>query len=236
MNFPKETASWKAEIMLLNFALRLKKAGARSAMNVLHSGKLITLPWANHSNTVSLTPTVFCLLFLFLILMLQLLSMRIIVTGTPGTGKTAVAKLLGKRLKCRVINEHDFCMGKKIGRFEHGELVVPLGKFQKALNAELKKRRNIIAEGHLLCEIKLNADAAILLRLHPELLEARLERRGYNAEKIQDNVFCEGIDYCKKHLNRNYRRSRIIEVSAHGTAKETANIIFNKLKAQLNIG
>lgn len=234
MNFPKETASWKAEIMLLNFALRLKKAGARSAMNVRHSGKLITLPWANHSNTVSLTPTVFCLFFLFL--MQHTLSMRIIVTGTPGVGKTAVARLLGKRLKCAVLNEHDFCMRKRIGQFEHGELVVPLGKFQKALNAELKKRGNIIAEGHLLCEIKLNADAAILLRLHPELLEARLERRGYNAEKIQDNVFCEGIDYCKKHLYRNYKRSMIIEVSAHGTAKETANIIFNKLKERSDIG
>src|SRR3989338_4084720 len=138
--------------------------------------------------------------------------MRIIFTGSPGTGKTAVAKLLGKRLKCKVLNEHDFCMGKGIGKFEHSELVVPLGKFQKALNAELKKHKSIIVEGHLLCEIKLKADAVVLLRLHPELLEARLERRGYNAEKIQDNVFCEGIDYCKKHLSRNYRRSRIIEV------------------------
>ncbi len=162
--------------------------------------------------------------------------MRILITGSPGTGKTAVAKLLGKKLKCRVINEHDFCMGKRIGQFEHGELVVPLGKFQKALNAELKKRKDIIVEGHLLCEIKLKADAAILLKLHPELLEARLEKRGYNAEKIQDNVFCEGIDYCKKHLYRNYKRSRIIEVSAHGTAKETANIILNKLKEKNDIG
>ena len=79
-------------------------------------------------------------------------------------------------------------------------------------------------------------DVAVLLRLHPELLEARLERRGYNAEKIQDNVFCEGIDYCKKHLSRNYKRSRIIEVPAHGTSKETANTIIKKLRERFNIG
>ncbi|MBI2530361.1 MAG: AAA family ATPase [Candidatus Diapherotrites archaeon] len=162
--------------------------------------------------------------------------MRIIITGSPGTGKTAVAKLLGKRLKCAVLNEHDFCMRKGIGKFEGSELIVPLGKLRKALNAELKRRRNIIAEGHLLCEIKLGADAAVLLRLHPELLEARLEKRGYNAEKIQDNVFCEGIDYCKKHLHRNFGKGKIIEVSAHGTAKETANIILNKLKEKSDIG
>lgn len=156
--------------------------------------------------------------------------MRILITGSPGTGKTAVAKLLGKRLKCKVLNEHDFCMRKGIGKFEHSELVVPLGKLQKALNAELKKHKNIIVEGHLLCEIRLKVDAAVLLRLHPELLEARLERRGYNAEKIQDNVFCEGIDYCRKHLHRNYSKEKIIEVPAHGTAKETANTIIKKLR------
>ena len=162
--------------------------------------------------------------------------MRILITGSPGTGKTAVAKLLGKRLKCKVLNEHDFCMGKGIGKFEGSELIVPLGKLGKALNVELKKRKSIIVEGHLLCEIKLGVDAAVLLRLHPELLEARLERRGYTAEKIQDNVFCEGIDYCKKHLYRNCRRSRVIEVSAHGSARETANIILNKLKEKNDNG
>src|SRR3989338_2039720 len=163
--------------------------------------------------------------------------MRIIITGSPISGKTAVAKLLGKKLKCAVINEHDFCMRKGIGKFEGSELIVPLGKLRKAFNTELKRRKSIIVEGHLLCEIKLGADAAILLRLHPELLEARLEKRGYNAEKIQDNVFCEGIDYCKKHLYINYgKKKKKLGFPAKKPKKKPANIILNKLKEKIDIG
>lgn len=158
--------------------------------------------------------------------------MRIMITGSPGVGKTTVANALGKKLKCKVVNENEFAVGKGIGTWnvEEDELVVPLRTLEKALNKMLENEKKIIVEGHLLCEIKLKVDFVVLLRLHPELLEARLAMRGYKAEKVQNNVLCEGIDYCKKHALRKYPKKRIIEIYAGKNIKETIAQILSALK------
>lgn len=158
--------------------------------------------------------------------------MRIIVTGSPGVGKTAVSKALGKRLHCRVVNEKQFALEKGIGKWdaEENELVISLQSFGRALNGMLAREKNVVLEGHLLCELKLRTDFVVLVRLHPELLEARLESRGYGAEKVQDNVFCEGIDYCKKHVLRNYSREKVVEVQCGKSIKETLVRIIKGLK------
>lgn len=158
--------------------------------------------------------------------------MRIIVTGSPGTGKTTAAKALGKRTGYPVLNEKQFALEQKIGKWDskENEIVIPLAKFAKALNNLLSREKNIILEGHLLCELKLKADYVVLIRVHPELLETRLEARGYSAEKVQDNVFCEGIDYCKKHLARNTPKEKIVEIQSGKSIKETLDRIITGLK------
>jgi adenylate kinase len=158
-------------------------------------------------------------------------KLRIAVTGTPGVGKTTVSGLLAQRLKCKAVNEKAFAFAKGIGSWntEDEELEISPSELRKALNLEIGKAGRIVAEGHLLCEMKLDVDFAVLIRLDPELLEARLERRGYRPEKISDNVFCEGIDYCRKHLLRNYAKSRVIEVRSQRTAGETAALIISEL-------
>jgi len=158
--------------------------------------------------------------------------MRIIITGSPGVGKTAAAKALGKRLHCLVFNEKQFALEKKIGKWDskEDELVIPLQAFAKEANKLFSKERKVILEGHLLCELRLKADFVVLIRLHPELLEARLEARGYSAEKVQDNVFCEGIDYCKKHLLRNYSEKKLVEIQSGKSIKETLDRIIEGLR------
>ncbi len=158
--------------------------------------------------------------------------MCIIITGSPGVGKTSVAKALGKKLGYLVLNEKQFALEEKIGKWdpEEDELVIPLMPYAKALNRLFSEKKNVIIEGHLLCELKTKADFVVLLRVHPELLETRLHLRNYSEEKVQDNVFCEGIDYCKKHLLKNYPKKRIIEVESGKTIKETLNRIIKGLK------
>jgi adenylate kinase len=149
--------------------------------------------------------------------------MKLIITGTPGTGKTTLAKKLGEKLSLKVINEKDFAMQNKIGKFnDANELEIPIKKFEKKANSFLAKKDNIIFEGHVLCEAKLKVDFVVLVTINPEELEERLNRRSYSPEKIMDNVFCEGIEYCKKHLKRNYSVKKIIEIQS----KSSPNITF----------
>ena len=157
--------------------------------------------------------------------------MRIAITGTPGVGKTAIAKELGKVLGHKVLNEREFALKEGIGEFNAAEnvLEVPLEKLGARLNKLLAKEKNIIVEGHLLCEIRGMFDWVVVLRLHPERLAARLGLRGYKDEKVQDNVFCEGIDYCKKHSMRNYGKAKVIEVENRKTIKDTTHSIVKEL-------
>jgi len=158
--------------------------------------------------------------------------MRIGITGTPGVGKTSVSKLLGKAFNFKVLNEKEFALKQGIGEFDtsEDELVVPLGKLEQKLNKTLEKEQKIVIDGHLLCEIKANFDYIVLLKCNPEILELRLEKKGYKAEKIQDNVFCEGIDYCKKHTSRNYSKEKIIEIENRKGIKETINAIVLEIE------
>tara|TARA_Y100000310_G_scaffold193496_1_gene193442 strand:+ start:4725 stop:5216 length:492 start_codon:yes stop_codon:yes gene_type:complete len=158
--------------------------------------------------------------------------MQIGITGTPGVGKTSVSKLLGKAFDSKVLNEKEFALKEGIGEFDttENELVVPLSKLKVKLNEFLKKEKNIVIEGHMLCEIKVNFDYLVLIKCDPEILEMRLEERGYKAEKIQDNVFCEGIDYCKKHSLRNYPKEKVIVVENRKSIKETTNAIILEIE------
>ena len=156
--------------------------------------------------------------------------MNFVVTGTPGCGKTTFAGKLAQILKMKVINEKDFALSNKIGTFnEENELEIPIKKFEAKANTFLKKNNNIILEGHTLCEMKLKVDKVILITIHPETLEFRLEQRNYAPQKIMDNVFCEGINYCKKHVARNYPKKSVIEVSSQNPLNHTVAEVLQKL-------
>ncbi len=158
--------------------------------------------------------------------------MRIVITGTPGTGKTTLAKNLSKELGYSFFNEKDFALKNGLGSFnDSDELEIPLKDFEIKANNFFSKNKGIILEGHLLCEMKLSADVVILLRLHPEELEERLKNRSYYDEKVMDNVFCEGIDYCKKHVLKNYPSEKIFEISSQSNPKETLKKVVSKLSS-----
>lgn len=154
--------------------------------------------------------------------------MKILITGTPGVGKTVLAKKLGKKFSYPVINEKDFSLKNNIGSFnEENELEIPLKLFEKKMNLYLKKTKNVIIEGHVLCEMKLDVDLVILIKINPEELQMRLSKRNYSEIKIMDNAFCEGIDYCKKKVLKNYKK--IVIINSKNSEKETFMSVMNVL-------
>jgi len=158
--------------------------------------------------------------------------MNIIITGTPGTGKTTIAQIIATELKYTVINEKQLSLELNAGEFnsENNEYEIDITKLEKGINKFLKKKSNIIIEGHVICEAKLEPiDMVIVLRLNPEILELRLEKREYSPEKIQDNVFCEGIDYCYKKAIKNYEEAKIIQIETKKSLKETKELILNEI-------
>ena len=80
--------------------------------------------------------------------------MRIVITGTPGTGKSSVARLLSERLGIPLIDIKAVARKAGIVSASH-EVDIP--RLSRSL-AFLGRKKDFIAEGHLACEVKLPAD------------------------------------------------------------------------------
>jgi len=153
---------------------------------------------------------------------------NILITGTPGTGKTVLAEKLSEKLGYKVINEKDFALKTGTGKRKKKEVEIDTKKFQKKMNEFLKHKKGIIIEGHVLCEMKIKADLVFLLRTKTKILEKRLKKKKYNAVKIQDNLYCEETDYCRKKTLKNYRK--ITELKNEKSLKSSLQKIIKKLK------
>ena len=133
----------------------------------------------------------------------------IVVTGTPASGKTTVARGLAKKLgDSELIGANELVKSLHLyrKRSAEGEIIADM----KRLKAELEKRiRNskakfVIIEGHLLCDIRIRKATAIVIREHLKMLLVRMRRRGYGTKKIEGNIVSEAIDYCGVNSLSNY--------------------------------
>ncbi|HOW16017.1 adenylate kinase family protein [Methanosarcina sp.] len=153
--------------------------------------------------------------------------MLIGLTGTPGTGKTSVSKLLEKRRGWKVIYLNDLIKEEHLYTEvdeKRDAVVADMELIQSRLGEIIDEMEKgsingiVILESHLAHYI---TDIVIVLRAYPPELKKRLEKRGYSEEKINENAEAESIDlilaeafeWCKK----------VFEVNTTGrTAEETA--------------
>jgi len=144
----------------------------------------------------------------------------IVITGTPGTGKTSVARKVAERLKCRVIGLSEFAIKKNlVTRYiEHlGSYDINPEKMKKALEEECKPGELVIIEGHVVDVIPAEyVELAIVFRLNPLELEKRLKERGYTEEKILINVQSEILDSCLIDAIANFGKEKVFELDTTG--------------------
>ncbi len=115
--------------------------------------------------------------------------MFVALTGTPGTGKTTIARGLGG-LGLRVIDLGAFAAAHGLSEPTADGDIVDLEAFAGKLPS--RPGETILIEGHL--SHLLPVGLAIVLRCNPEVLRRRLAERGWPKEKIEENVEAEAID------------------------------------------
>ena len=153
--------------------------------------------------------------------------MRILITGTPGTGKTSVGKELAERMGAPFLRIAD--VAKKEGIVKGGEVDV------KALRAALLKRMrgNLVVEGHLGCEFSLPVDFVFVLRTHPSILEQRMKGRRYPEKKRKENLLSEMLDYCLQLSEKHYNVPVLQVDTSRGTPSRSAGRIEKFLKGKV---
>jgi adenylate kinase len=124
----------------------------------------------------------------------------IVITGTPGVGKTEVAKMLSRDTGRQLIDLN--ALAKESGGIKgrdraRGVSIVDVPAIRRALRKALKVDQNAIIEGHFgeIVPEKL-VKMAIVLRCNPLVLKERLIRRGYPDSKVMENVEAELLDSC----------------------------------------
>ncbi|NYB51617.1 MAG: AAA family ATPase [Methanobacteriaceae archaeon] len=130
--------------------------------------------------------------------------MIILVTGTPGTGKTTISTLLSEKLGCLLVDINQLVEEKHLYTGldpEKGYKVVDMDALKKELQKIVDKSddliRNscVIIEGHLSHYFP-QADLVVVFRTEPLILEKRLQERGWRDVKIRENLEAEALDLC----------------------------------------
>ena len=153
----------------------------------------------------------------------------IAVTGTPGAGKTMFAESLSKVTGIKTIEVNEIVEGKRLfSRVdESGSKVVKMQELKREListerSAEESGQKAIILVGHLLADLKLDYDITVVVRSDLKTLVSRLEGRGYQKEKLKENLVSESIDYCGVQAAERSRETYEVE----GDAEKAAVIAY----------
>ncbi|MEM0088096.1 MAG: adenylate kinase family protein [Thermofilum sp.] len=148
--------------------------------------------------------------------------MAIVVTGTPGVGKTTVAQELAKRLGLIYINLAELVISKKLYLYFDDSLksyVVDVIKCRSYLSEVLSCRE--VLDTHVLDAIPPEKTRiVIVLRLNPLELKKRLQLRGYSGRKLSENVESEVLGVVLSDAVSIFGENSVCEVDASGKSVE----------------
>lgn len=164
----------------------------------------------------------------------------IVITGTPGVGKTALSTLLSERIGAsyldlaKIVKQKGLILGVDEERNSIIADIVRLSERVKDLIRETST--DIVVEGHYAQDV-VPSDLATLifaLRRDPDSLRIELEGRGFDRHKVMENVAAEVLGVCVSEALSIYGPERIHEIDmSNMTLNETLEEALRVLQGQL---
>jgi len=154
--------------------------------------------------------------------------MIIAISGTPGTGKSAVLARLRGSGYCGSSVDDLILQFRGIGKGRSGDAILvdteELGRLRLEHESDAVP---FFVEGHLSHYLK--CACAFVLRCHPDVLYSRLRERGWRKDKIIENVRAEVLDVVLIETLENVRNVYEIDVT-HIAAPECARIVLDTIR------
>ena len=147
----------------------------------------------------------------------------LVLTGNPGVGKHTAAKIVAKKLGLKLIDINTVALKKKaIIMKDNIGYVVDLKKLSSLLRREITK--DCLVVGHLAPYVLKKGDAGlvIVLRRSPYELKKVYKKRGYNEQKVIENISSEIIGVCLYDAIKKFGKDKVAEVDS--TAKNTKKV------------
>ncbi|MBY8988018.1 MAG: AAA family ATPase [Candidatus Lokiarchaeota archaeon] len=167
----------------------------------------------------------------------------LIVSGTPGTGKTTISNNIQNYIEAKVISLNELAISENlvekydvkretsvIDKKKIISFIIDLIEDYKKENPEF-----LIIESHFSDIVpERYIDFVIILRCDPDELYNRLKRRGYKREKIRENVQSEILGNCVNYFMNKPINTPILEIettvaSIESITKTIVNILTKKI-------
>jgi adenylate kinase len=169
-----------------------------------------------------------------------------LVTGTPGTGKTTVSHKLAAKLGAHYIGITELVKSEKLftGTDEsRNTLVADSDKVSKKLQEITSEIEGIIIiDGHYASDVVPNpvVSKAFVLRRDPRDLKKTLEERGYNENKVHENLAAEILDVCLWETISDCGINKVCEIdisnkTSDESVQEILGVIDNKKQCKVGI-
>ena len=158
----------------------------------------------------------------------------VLVTGTPGTGKTTTSRLLARELRSSYLDPRSLLRHKGCDYVydrNRRTLVVSLKRLSNALRKRAARvDRGLVIDSHIALETDLQPSLvkAIVLRCDPLVLERRLERKRWSKSKIGENLLAEILDVCLWDAVKAYGWNRVLEIDT--TRESTRHVVQRVMK------
>ena len=167
---------------------------------------------------------------------------NIIISGTPGCGKTSVARKLSCLIEAEIISLNELAISDNFSfEFdkERDTYIVDFEIFLPFVLDKIKEIKNqnykyLIIESHFSDIISNDyIDFAFILRCDPDELIKRLKEKNYDIKKIMENVQAEILGNCVNYFLQKKINSPLFEIdttklSAESVAKIIIGIIVEK--------
>lgn len=142
----------------------------------------------------------------------------IIITGTPGTGKTIIAKKIAKEKNAKYIDVNKiivkYNLREKYDR-KRRTWVVDVNKLNKILIDLINKnKKRLVIDSHLSHYLpKKYVGLCIVTKCDLKVLKKRLEKRGYIKSKIRENMDAEIFDVCLNEAKEFGHKVKVIDTT-----------------------
>jgi adenylate kinase len=158
----------------------------------------------------------------------------ILVTGTPATGKTTLAKSLAAALNAQYFNLTDLARKEHLTTSKDEQRdtdVIDEHKMRQKLKTLITNTQNdVVIDGHYAAAVvpKTQVTNVFVLRRNPKELRHAMEQRGYTPAKQDENLQAEILDVCLIESLQKQKRKTVCELDA--TAKTPDQILAEALE------
>jgi adenylate kinase len=142
----------------------------------------------------------------------------IIVSGTPGTGKTTIAKKISKEIKGQYVDVNETVKKHRLSEGydrKRKSMIIDTKKLNKVLIEMINKSKKILViDSHLSHYLpKGYVKVAVICKCDINELRKRLKKREYSKEKIEENIEAEIMDVCYNEAKEKGHKIKIVKTT-----------------------